>query len=284
MAYLSFKELRELSPASRRRYVRQIEDGLAGEFTIKNPESAAGELPSFEQVNSSIEFKLIPAGEFVFGFTEKEEASARAIANLPNLTLSEMRPARKVSVGPFLISRTPLLMQDARRFIDVSKLDEVFLAAVHNNPYAPASVQRETALSCAKKLGCRLPFEIEWEYACRANTRSLFIWGNVLPSERTLSEWLDYRRLPPGKWRENAFGLQLLFAGEWCMDEWRPSHDDGADVVPGVHVVKGGGSLFWPWQTPDEQFVWCLPAMRMPSTDIGGEGCAFRLVKALPES
>ena len=277
---LTYKELRELSAASREEYLREIEKSLAGEFTIKNLGSAAGQLPSFEQVNSSIEFKLIPSGEFVFGFTEKEEVAARAIAAPypPNLTLSEMRPARKVAVGSFLISRTPLLFQDARRWIDVSKLSP--LGAGHENPSAPAYVERECALACAKELGCRLPLEIEWEYACRANTRSLFVWGSRLPSESRLSEWLDFC-LPQGKWRENAFGLQLLFAGEWCMDEWRPSHDDNDQAVLGVYVVKGGGSLFWPWQTPGEAFVWAMPAMRIQSTDTGGEGCAFRLVKAL---
>jgi hypothetical protein len=121
---LTYKEFRELSAASRKEYLKGIEDSLAGEFVAKNWGNAAGELPSFEQVNSLIEFKLIPAGEFVFGFTEKEEAAARAIAapHPPNLTLSEMRPARKIPVGSFLISRTPLLFQEARRWIDISKL------------------------------------------------------------------------------------------------------------------------------------------------------------------
>ena len=278
MAYLNYEQFRELSAASRKEYLKGIEGSLAGEFVAKSWGSAAGELPSFEQVNSLIEFKLIPAGEFVFGFTDKEEAAARAIAAPypPNLTLSEMRPARKASVGSFLISRTPLLFKDARRWIDISKL-----SPLGENSYAPAYVERDCALACAKELGCRLPFEIEWEYACRASTKSLFVWGNSLPSTRRLSEWLDFS-LPQDKWRGNAFGLQLLFAGEWCIDEWRPSHDDNAEAVSGVYVVKGGGSLFWPWQTPGEAFVWAVPAMRIRSTDTGGEGCAFRLVKELP--
>lgn len=283
MAYLCFEEFRKLSAASKRKYLTQIEESLAGEFSITRQGSAPGDLPSFEQVKTSIEFKLIPAGEFVFGLTEEEESSARVIYDRPNLTLSEMRPAQKVSVRSFLISQTPLLMKNARRLIDDSKSDDAFVAVVRDNPHSPAFVEREVALSCAKQLGCRLPFETEWEYACRANTRSLFVWGDRLPSERRLSEWLDYRFLPPDKWRENAFGLQLLFTGEWCMDEWRPSHDPTAPVTSGVHVVKGGGSLFWPWQTPEEQFVWCLPSMRIPSTSTGGGRCAFRLLKVLPE-
>src|SRR5215472_9959777 len=154
MAYLSYKELRYLSATSKRKYLKGIEDRLAGEFTIKNG-NASDHLPSLEQVNSSIEFNLIPNGTFVFGFTEKEEASARAIADPPPLNLSEMRPARKASVRSFLISRTPLLFQDAKRLIGVSKLSP--LGAGNKNPYAPAYVERKIALSCARELGCRLP-------------------------------------------------------------------------------------------------------------------------------
>jgi formylglycine-generating enzyme required for sulfatase activity len=128
-----------------------------------------------------------------------------------------------------------------------------------------------------QSLRCRLPYEMEWEYACRANTKTLFVWGNVLPMEEELAGWLNLRR--PDKWKSNAFGLYALFSGDWCNDEYRPSHEERAEVIPGVFVIKGGGSIFWPWQ--DEEWIWCMPANRMPSTGLIERKCAFRLVREL---
>jgi hypothetical protein len=145
----------------------------------------------------------------------------------------------------------------------------------------PIYVRRETALLIARSFGCRLPYEVEWEYGCRAKAQTLFVWGNELPADEELEGWLDFG-LPREQWKSNGFGLSLLFCGEWCMDEWTGSHAGGESPTAGVYVIKGGGSVFWPWQDAEE-WIWCVPANRMPSTNLFEDGMsAFRLVRELP--
>jgi len=280
MRYLNYKELQSLDAGSRQKYLQGVEEVFGGEYRLRSSGTKSGKLPSLEHAQSKIEFNLIPGGEFTMGLTNKEEGAARAILDEPPLNLSEMRPAKKRVVGSFLISTTPLLVGTARKLFGDSQLSP-HLAMVEPNPHAPVYVQREAALFMAESLHCRLPYEAEWEYACRANTKTLFVWGNDVPSEEELEKWLDFG-LRPDKWEANRFGLSLLFSGDWCMDNWTTSHEEGAEVTKGAFVIKGGGSIFWPWQ--DQEWVWCMPSMRMPSTDLSADGCAFRLVRELPEA
>jgi formylglycine-generating enzyme len=265
---------------SRKGYLGEIENALKKEYRVKDPGTKAHLPPIIEHVQTGIEFALLPGGVFTMGFTDAEEKAARAITNPPPIDVAEMRPAHARTVRPFLISTTPMLLEPARRVFGDAQLSPL-LNMVEYNPHAPVYVTREAASAMVASLGCRLPFEAEWEYACRGNTSSLFVWGDRLPPERTLAQWLDFG-LPPRSWKSNAFGLALLFAGEWCLDEWTASHQEGAQVKQGVFVIKGGGSIFWPWQ--DEEWIWCMPARRMPSTGLTSDrSAAFRLVRELPD-
>src|SRR5262249_60036902 len=139
----------------------------------------------------------------------------------------------------------------------------------------PAMLTRAEALTVAAALGCRIPGEAEWESCCRAGSASLFVWGDTLPMDTDLESWMAWDMADPDL-RCNEFGFGGLFFGEWCDDEFRSSHDSNALVEHGAFVVKGGGAQFWPWQ--DDEWVWCLPAMRMPSTALFTDGrCAARL-------
>jgi formylglycine-generating enzyme required for sulfatase activity len=186
---------------------------------------------------------------------------ALAIDSAPNITVEELRPVGRVNVDPLWVAERPLLESD-----------------LGGEKQAPAMLTYKQAVAAVSGLHCRLPSEAEWEYFCRGGSNTLFAWGPSLPPERELDEWLQWD-FPNGvPLRRNGFGLGGLFFGEWCADEYRPSHADTVPPQAGVFVVKGGGAQFHPWQDSGE-WVFCLPAMRMPSSDLmDDKSCAVRPV------
>jgi hypothetical protein len=144
---------------------------------------------------------------------------------------------------------------------------------------APAMVTRDEAIAIAEALSCRLPSEAEWEACCRAGSSGPFPWGSTLPDSTTLERWLDWS-LVDDDLQRSVLGFGGLFFGEWCANEFRVSHQPDAPVRAGAFVVKGGGAQFWPWQ--NQEWVWCMCAMRMPSADLFADRrCAVRLARDL---
>jgi formylglycine-generating enzyme required for sulfatase activity len=124
-----------------------------------------------------------------------------------------------------------------------------------------------------------LPKEAQWEYACRAGTQTLFVWGNDLVPKEELTKWLclDFKEGYEARCRCNGYGLYGLFTGEWCQEEYRGNYSPSAPIRHGERVVRGGAAMFWPWQ--DDEWVWCMPAMRMPESGLfAGRQAGFRLI------
>lgn len=82
-----------------------------------------------------------------------------------------------------------------------------------------------------EKIGKRLPTEAEWEYACRAETKTAFHYGNTLSSDQanfngqypyggSPSGGYHRKPLPVGSFQPNAWGLYDMHGNvwEWCSD------------------------------------------------------------------
>ena len=92
----------------------------------------------------------------------------------------------------------------------------------------------------------RLPTEAEWEYACRAGTKTAFHVGNALSSENANFNGNypagdvakgPYLRKPTavGSYKPNAFGLYDMHGNvaEWCADWYDPEfYFDSPDENP----------------------------------------------------
>ena len=127
------------------------------------------------------------------------------------------------------------------------------------------------------KAAVRLPSEAEWEYACRAGTKTRFYFGDSLTvgdqSEddgiRSLYMWYDGTNVPYGSKEvgdklPNAWGLYDMHGNlyEWCEDDWHEDYVDApADGSARVfnprvkgRVIRSGG-----WH---ESARWCRSARR----------------------
>lgn len=151
----------------------------------------------------------------------------------------------------------------------------------------------EYALALAAREGVeegvyRLPLEKEWEYACRAGTRTAYCFGD---DPARLTHYADYagnnghftniagKRLP------NAYGIFDMHGNvwEWCLDRFRP-YENAAEVSVGDpdlmleewRSLRGGN-----WH---EEAAACRSAnrTRLPPASHGNM-LGFRLVRSIPE-
>ena len=71
------------------------------------------------------------------------------------------------------------------------------------------------------KGGYRLPTEAEWEYACRAGTKTRFSFGpKITPNDANYADSKIGKPVAVGSYKPNAFGLYDMHGNvrEWCED------------------------------------------------------------------
>ena len=132
--------------------------------------------------------------------------------------------------------------------------------------------------------GYRLPTEAEWEYMCRANTRSAYWFGNVLNGDKanvdgnypfgttTKGAYLE-RPTTAGSYAANPFGLYDTHGNvwEWCediYDEKAYESRSGTTADPlsssgsEYRVLRGGSWNYLSWGTRSAFRDWVLPVNR----------------------
>lgn len=131
----------------------------------------------------------------------------------------------------------------------------------------------------------RLPSEAEWEYFCRAGTKTAWSFGDRVED---LGDYAWYKKNAPGndppvgRKKANPWGLYDLhgYISEWCLDAWHPNYE-GAPVggaarligpADAQRVIRGGSFA----DEPDVQR--CAARQHVPA-DTRSDKIGFRCVK-----
>ena len=128
----------------------------------------------------------------------------------------------------------------------------------------------------------RLPSEAEWEYACRAGTKTPFYFGETITTELVNFDGKETK--PVGSFLANAFGLCDMHGNVWelCQDYWHDNYNgaptDGSAWLTGgdktFRLLRGGSWDYNLWYCRCANRNLIIPANRY--NDVG-----FRLVAGL---
>lgn len=152
-----------------------------------------------------------------------------------------------------------------------------------------------TEMSKNLHVAIRLPTEAEWEYACRAGTKSAFAFGPTLsPSQASITVGEGPKKAtktdPVGSFKPNAWGLYDMHGNvwEWCIDSLQPDYDQAPSngsawvvMENQFNRVRRGGS----WKEPAGN---CRSAVRYGSSgsekepDMRNDQVGFRVVVDVP--
>jgi formylglycine-generating enzyme required for sulfatase activity len=263
--------------------------------TLVNASTPAGTL--FCDGSGLPNMRIVPKGAFLLGSPVSEVD--RSVAEGPQKRI-EIHAPFAIGMFPVLVSEyeavgcrpsaaaqspraggwTGLFKRRRTATVDVS---------VPSNPSLPTThVSFDDALEFVARLSSatgetyRLPSEAEWEYACRAGSRSRFSFGDVIDSTMAL---FSARTGPmaPGSFPANAFGLCDMHGNvrEWTADLWHESYastpPDGSPDTDGhssMRVVRGGG-----WS--DGPALLRSAARLRGTQSIRSEVIGFRVARAL---
>jgi formylglycine-generating enzyme required for sulfatase activity/uncharacterized caspase-like protein len=208
------------------------------------------------------------------------------------------QPIHTVTVKPFWMGKFPVTQEQYETVMGTKP--SYFKGA--KRPVERVSWQDavEFCQHLAKNLGqpYRLPSEAEWEYACRAGTKTPFYFGETLTAE--LANYDGNKSLaaePKGQYRQetndvgiflpNSFGLYDMHGNvwEWCEDHWYPKYKDApTDGSAWIgrsdnddHLLRGGS---W-YNSPGI----CCSASRLNSSPAFSHNfTGFRIVCSAPRT
>ncbi|MBD2141796.1 SUMF1/EgtB/PvdO family nonheme iron enzyme, partial [Anabaena sp. FACHB-1250] len=230
-----------------------------------------------------LEMIAIPGGTFWMGSPANEAERG-----------DNESPQHQVTVPSFFMGKYPLTQAQYQAIIGDNP------SGFKGNNRPVETVSWDDAVTFCQKLSqktgknYRLPSEAEWEYACRAGTKTPFSFGdNITTDLVNYNGNYPYKSAPKGKCRDqttdvgtfppNAFGLYDMHGNvwEWCEDDWHENYinapTDGnawnSRSGSNIKLIRGGSWHFNAWL--------CRAAAR----DRGSRGlryyyCGFRVVSS----
>ena len=225
---------------------------------------------------------LVPGGTFTMG-SPKDEPKRQ----------DNEGPQHEVKVQDFLLGRYPVTQTQWRAVAALEQVERELKADPSefkgdDRPVELVSwedVQEFCArLSREMGRGYRSPSEAEWEYACRAGTKTPFYYGKTLVDDlANYRATFTYDGGPKGKYRKettpvgsfpaNEFGLCDMHGNvlEWCQDRYHDSYKgapvDGTAWEEGdnskqLRILRGGSWIDGPWSCRSAFRYWGSPSNR----------------------
>jgi formylglycine-generating enzyme required for sulfatase activity len=301
-AYLAEQERARTQPA-------------APEAPAPAPASAGAEPPTLlrdrflDGAGAGPELVVLRAGRFQMGSPEHERKIAMASGAQQNW-LARETPQHWVGIArPFAMGRYPVTVGEWRAFVEATgwqpdgEVDWAAPGFAQTDMHPVVGVSWGDAqqylhwLSERTGQRYRLPSEAEWEYACRAGTKTAFSFGDTIDTSRANYDgnftWNggqrgEYRRgtTPADLFAPNPWGLHDMHGNvwEWVQDVMHDSYEgaplDGSAWEEGGararRILRGGSWLYNP--------RYLRSALRngfsaVMSNDIVG----FRVVRECPE-
>lgn len=248
----------------------------------------------------ALEMIRIPEGDFLMGSPAYEEG--RDLYQKIGVSSKDVEgPQHQVTVPSFWIGKYPVTQAQWQAVAAMPRVKRTLKPEPSNFQGAERPVRQVSwadALEFCARLSqqtgyeYRLPSESEWEYACRARTKTPFYFGQAITTALVNCDGTNpYGSAPKGIYREqttdvghfpaNAFGLYDMHGNvwEWCLDCWHDSYDsapnDGSawlnDSDSQFRLVRGGSWYYSP--------AYCRSAVRGTVAPDGGTlDTGFRVV------
>ena len=245
--------------------------------------------------NVFLDMVSIPGGSFYMGAAKDEEGAS-----------SNEYPQHSVTIAPFYMGKFAITQAQWNAIATLPKINHDLDPDPANLKGADRPVEQiswfEAVEFCdrlSQKTGnpYRLPSEAEWEYACRAGTKTPFHFGETISTNLANYEGNQiygsgkkgqYRKQTTdvGSFSPNDFGLYDMHGNiwEWCSDFWHGNYD-GAPIYGSVweagdsgHRLVRGGS--WNYNSRN-----CRSANRRRSRpEHYNDPFGFRVVCLLPKT
>jgi formylglycine-generating enzyme required for sulfatase activity len=239
----------------------------------KNSKEKANQEGKTTDKASPVGMIKIPAGSFMMGSLD--------VVGAPDEYIADEHPQHEVTLDSFYMDVTEVTQGDYEKLMRVNPssfkgelnrpveyvtwFDAVLYCNARSkrdgldSVYSYTSIDGRAGNGCTElegleedfsRNGYRLPTEAEWEYACRAGTKTHYYWGDGIVGDYCwYKENSKNETHPVGGKKPNAWGLNDMSGNvwEWCND-WYGSYSATSETTnptgptSGRYRVLRGGS------------------------------------------